>query len=128
MLGTEKWGLGPTGVALKQTGPWTVGALVNHIWGFGGNDDRSNISATYLQPFVGYTTKTHTTFALITESTYDWKEKQWQVPLLLQVGQEFRIGSQMAQVTADARYWADAPQNGPEGWGFRFAFTLLFPR
>ena len=27
VLGTEKWGMGPTGVALKQAGPWTVGLL-----------------------------------------------------------------------------------------------------
>jgi hypothetical protein len=31
LLGTEKWGIGPTGVVLKQTGPWTVGLLANHI-------------------------------------------------------------------------------------------------
>ena len=30
-LGGEKWGLGPTAVALKQRGPWTIGALVNHV-------------------------------------------------------------------------------------------------
>ena len=27
MLGGEKWGLGPTGVVLKQQGPWTYGIL-----------------------------------------------------------------------------------------------------
>jgi hypothetical protein len=30
-LGGEKWGLGPTAVALKQEGPWTYGLLVNHV-------------------------------------------------------------------------------------------------
>ena len=30
-LGAEQFGLGPTGVALKQSGPWTYGALANHI-------------------------------------------------------------------------------------------------
>jgi len=52
VLGTEKWGIGPTGVALKQTGPWTVGMLANHIWAAAGNDSRRNVSATFLQPFV----------------------------------------------------------------------------
>lgn len=66
MLGTEKWGIGPTGVALKQAGPWTYGALVNHIESFAGYDDRADISATFIQPFLTYITKTKTTFALNT--------------------------------------------------------------
>src|SRR5262245_9612524 len=31
-LGSGKWGIGPTGVALQQSGPWTYGLLANHIW------------------------------------------------------------------------------------------------
>jgi hypothetical protein len=37
------------------------------------------ISSTFLQPFLSYTTKTHTTFGLNTESIYDWVNKQWTV-------------------------------------------------
>jgi hypothetical protein len=128
VLGTEKWGLGPTGVALKQTGPWTVGLLVNHIWAAGGNSSRNNVSATFLQPFVSYTTKTQTTFSANTESTYDWKNKQWQVPLNAAVAQLFRIGTQMLQFQVGGRYWAEAPDDGPEGWGLRLQLTLLFPK
>lgn len=52
VLGAEKWGLGPTVVALNQPGPWTFGMLANHIWGAGGDDSRENVSATFLQPFL----------------------------------------------------------------------------
>jgi hypothetical protein len=128
VLGAEKWGIGPTGVALKQAGPWTVGLLANHVWGAGGNDSRSNVSATFLQPFLTYTTKTHTTFSTNTESTYDWKNEQWQVPLNCAVAQLFKIGTQMLQFQVGARYWAEAPDDGPEGWGLRAQLTLLFPR
>jgi hypothetical protein len=31
LLGTEQFGPRPTGVVLKQIGPWTMGALTNHI-------------------------------------------------------------------------------------------------
>ncbi len=48
-LGGEKWGIGPTAAALKQDGPWTYGALVNHIESFEGEDDRADISATFIQ-------------------------------------------------------------------------------
>ena len=40
LLTTDKWGAGPTGVALKQQGPWTYGALANHLWSFAGDSDR----------------------------------------------------------------------------------------
>ena len=42
-LGGERWGGGPTVVALKQSGSWTYGALANHIESFAGNDDRPAI-------------------------------------------------------------------------------------
>ncbi len=58
LLGADKWGAGPTGVALKQVGPWTYGALANHLWSFAGDSDRNDISNTFLQPFVTYTTPT----------------------------------------------------------------------
>jgi hypothetical protein len=85
LLGAEKWGAGPTAVALKQQNGWTYGALANHIWSFAGESGRADVNATYLQPFVSYTTKTATTFTLNTESTYDWEDEQWTVPLNLMV-------------------------------------------
>jgi hypothetical protein len=128
LLGSEKWGLGPTAVVLRQRDGWTYGALSNHIWSVAGDSDRDNISATFVEPFLSYTTKTYTTFGINTESTYDWKAKQWTVPINLAVTQMMRIGGQALTVSAGARYWADAPQGGPEGWGFRVAVTLLFPK
>ncbi len=127
-LGTEKWGIGPTGVALKQAGPWTVGILAAHVWSFAGNDDRSDISSTTLQPFLSYTTKTHTTVGVYTESAYDWKGEQWQVPLIVQAGQLFKLGPQILQFAIAGKYWAESSDNGPEGWGLRLQLTLLYPK
>ena len=128
VLGSEKWGLGPTAVALKQFGPWSVGVLANHIWSFAGSNNRSDVNATFLEPFLSYTTSTHTTIGLNTESTYDWKGNQWSVPVNFQVGQVFKIGPQLIQLAVGARYWAVAPDNGPEGWGYRVQLTFLFPK
>ncbi|WP_069063629.1 hypothetical protein [Sinorhizobium sp. RAC02] len=128
LLGGEKWGAGPTVVALKQDGPWTYGALANHIWSFAGNEDRNDISNTFVQPFLSYTTPTAWTFALNTESTYDWKAKEWSVPINLTVSKLVRVNEQPISVTAGLRYWAAAPDNGPEGLGFRLGLTFLFPK
>ncbi len=46
LLTTEKWGLGPTAVAVKQQGPWTLGGLANHIWSYAGDDDRADMIGT----------------------------------------------------------------------------------
>ncbi len=77
LLTGDKWGAGPTFVALKQQGPWTYGGLANHIWSYAGNDERGDISATFLQPFLAYITPSAWTFTLQTESTYDWENEQW---------------------------------------------------
>jgi hypothetical protein len=128
VLGTEKWGLGPTAVALKQTGPWTIGFLGNHIWSVAGDDDRADVNATFLQPFVSYVTQTKTTIGLTTESTYDWESDQWSVPVIVQVAQLFKIGPQILQLAVAGKYWAEAPDNGPQGWGLRVQLTFLFPK
>ncbi len=128
VLGTEKWGIGPTGVALKQSGPWTMGILAGHIWSVAGSSDRADISVTTLQPFFSYTTKMHTTIGAYTESAYDWKGEQWSVPLIIQAGQLFKIGPQILQFAVAGKYWADGPANGPDGWGLRLQLTLLYPK
>lgn len=128
LLGSEKWGAGPTIVALKQDGPWTYGVLANHIWSFAGNDERNDISNTFLQPFLSYTTPDAWTFALNTESTYDWKAEEWSVPINFTVSKLVKIDQQPISLTAGVRYWAAAPDNGPEGLGVRLAVTFLFPK
>jgi hypothetical protein len=127
-LGGEQWGLGPTAVVLRQDGPWTIGLLANHIWSLGGEDNRANINATFVQPFVSYITKTKTTFGLVTESTYDWEQNHWSVPVIAQVAQLFKIGPQILQFSLGAKYWAASPDNGPEDWGLRAQLTFLFPK
>lgn len=128
LLGAEKWGLGPTGVVLKQQGPWTYGALANHIWSVAGEESRADISATFTQPFLTYTTKDAWTFGVNTESTYDWKASQWSVPVNAFVSKVTRFGTQLVSLQAGVRYWVDSPASGPEGWGLRFAVVLLFPK
>lgn len=127
-LSARKWGLGPTGVVLKQQGPWTAGALANHIWSVAGDDDRADISSTFLQPFVAYTTPTAWTYTLNLESTYDWKAEQWSVPINATVAKLLKIGGQAVSIGGGVRYWADSPREGPHDWGFRLIVTFLFPK
>jgi hypothetical protein len=125
-LGSEKWGAGATALLLKQERGWTYGALANHIWSYAGNDSREPVNATFVQPFLSYTTKKHTTIGVNSESTYDWNAGQWTIPFNFTVAQLVKIGGHPVQFTVGARYYAESPLGGPE-WGLRAVVTLLFP-
>lgn len=127
-LGSKKFSLGPTFLILKQQGPWSVGALAGHFWSVAGSDTRPSVSLTNLQPFVSYSTKTAWTYTLNTESTYDWKAKQWNIPLHLSVAKLVRFGKQPVSIGGTVRCWAESSATGPEGCGFRLTVTPLFPR
>lgn len=128
LLTTDQWGAGPTIVVLKQDGPWTWGALANHIWSVAGDDDRADVSSTFLQPFLSYTTPTAWTFVANTESTYDWEAEEWSVPINAMASKLTKIGNLRVSVGGGLRLWADSPDSGPSGIGFRGIFTLLFPK
>lgn len=128
LLGTEKWGLGPTAVALKQAGPWTVGGLANHIWSVAGDDDRNDVSQSFVQPFFTYTTEKAFSLTLTADSVYNWETKDWTIPVGVFAGQVFKLGSQIIQVGLGPRYYAESPDNGPEGWGARVNVVFLFPK
>ena len=127
VLGAEKWGAGPTGLALWQKHGWTYGMLANHVWSFAGEDSRQDISSTFLQPFLSYQTKTHTTLGVNMESTYDWENEQWTVPLNFFVSQLMKMGKLPVSLQLGGRYYADKPSGGPD-WGLRFTMTFVLPK
>ena len=130
LLTNDQWAAGPTAVALKHANGWTYGALANHLWSLEGSpaDGREKINASFVQPFLSYTTSTYTTFGINTESSYDWQAKEWSVPVNLTVTQLLKLGGQPLSIQLGPRYWLDSTENGADGWGFRAAITLLFPR
>lgn len=139
-LSAHNWGAGPTALVLKQQNGWTYGVLANHLWsyaqtgGHGSSDagDASDgsdagINATFLQPFVSYSTRSFTTYGLNTESTYDWSHSQWTVPVNASVSQLIKVGKLPVQLSLGVKYYAERPIGGPD-WGLRFAVTFLFPK
>lgn len=128
-VSAHKWGAGPTVIALKQDGPWTYGGLANHVWSVGGSDSVvNNISSTFMQPFIAYVTPQAVSISLNTESTYDWENEQWSVPMNLQVSKVTKIGNQLISYGAGATYWAESAEAGPQGWGARAIITFIFPK
>jgi hypothetical protein len=147
-ISANQFAAGPTGVLLKQSGPWTFGVLANQLWGFGGighngfggdtvldeegfttttAKGRSNrVNSTYVQPFGSYTFPTKTTISFSADGTYDWTGRNLSVPLVGGVSQLLKIGPQIISVGLAAKYAAAQPAGAP-GWGVRLTLTLLFP-
>ena len=100
LLGSGKWGVGPSIVALKLIGPWIFGALFNQIWGVAGDDftggaPRGDYNRMLLQPFLAYTTKNALTLSMNMEAAADWEQDDdntWTAPLNVLVAKLTRFG------------------------------------
>ncbi len=128
LLGAEKWGAGPTAVALNVRGPLTVGMLANHIWSYAGGSDRDDISNSLFQPFAAYTWPSAWTLSLQSETTYNWESETWSVPLNLGVSKLVHWGKLPVNLQAGIGYWLESPETGPDGFRFRLQATFVLPK
>lgn len=126
-FGSGKLSIGPTAVVLRQEHGWTYGVLANYLRSVSGDGSRADVSSTYWQPFVVYTTHTYTAFGLNSESTYNFETRKWTEPYNLFVGQLMKIHGQILQLTLGYRYYVTNPTGGANH-GFRLQVTLLFPK
>jgi hypothetical protein len=129
-LGSGKWSTGPTIVALRQTGPWTVGALWNQVWSFSGDPARSDVNQMFLQPFLSYQA-THTiTLTLQSETTANWEadgDERWTVPINAIVSKLSSFGPFPASYQVGFGVFPVHPDVGPS-WKIRAAIVILLPR
>lgn len=128
LLGTEKFGVGPTLLVLQQRNAWTYGTLTNHIWSVAGDDDRASVNSTFIQPFLAYNTRDAWTYTVNAEMSYDWTGNHWSIPIHVQVSKLVRFGRHPVSFGGALRCWATSPAGGPDNCGFRFIVTPLFPR
>jgi hypothetical protein len=95
--------------------------------GSAGGDDRADVRATFLQPFLVYGTPEGVSYALNMESTYDREAEKTSAPINLQVNKVGRIGSQMIQFGGGLRYWADSPGRRSRRPGPAVQFRVAVP-
>lgn len=128
LIGSKKWGVGPAGIALKINGPWTIGGLANHVWSVAGDNDRNDISNTFLQPFAAYTWPSAWTLSVQTESTYNWETEEWSIPVNAALAKLVRFGKVPVSLQAGVGRWLESPDAGPEGWRFRLQANIVLPK
>ena len=127
-LGSEKFGIGPSVVALTQPGPWTIGALFNQIWSVSGASDRADVNSTFLQPFANYNLGGGLSAGVSVEATANWEaDEAWTAPLLFSVSKVTLLGKRPVNFALAAGPMIASPDGGAS-WRFRLAATFLFPR
>jgi hypothetical protein len=128
-LGSGKWSAGPTIVALKQTGPWTVGALWNQVWSFSGDPTRDDVNQMFLQPFVSYQATHTVTLTVQSETTANWEvdDDRWTIPINVLVAKLSSFGTFPASYQVGFGVFPVHPDIGPS-WKIRAAIVILLPR
>jgi hypothetical protein len=129
-LGTERWGAGPSAVALTIRGPWLFGVLANHIWSFAGDGDRDDVNQTLIQPFINYNFPGGwflTSSPIITANWESDNDQRWTVPLGGGAGKLFFIGRQPVNVSVQGFYNVEKPDFQAD-WTLRLNVQFLFPR
>jgi len=127
-LGSKKFGIGPTAIALKQVNGWTFGALANQVWSVAGADDRPAVSSMFLQPFLFYNWKSGAGLGTNMEYTQNWKSNTANIFLNPLVNGVTAIGKQKIQIGVGPRINIVAPEGARADWGWRALLVFLFPK
>jgi hypothetical protein len=126
-LGSKKWSAGPAMILARTGQPVTWGALAQHIWSFAGDEDRSNVSVTTLQPFLTYLLGGGWSLTLTSETTYNWKEDsdEWTVPVLLSLAKVVNFGDRYVNIGMAYVNYVDKPDY-IQDWEMRLVATYVF--
>ena len=125
-LGGKKTAVGPSVIALRQSKGWTVGALANHLVSVAGDTARSDISATFLNPFAGYNWKSGAGMLLNVEYTHDWENDVNVLVVHPQFSGVTKYGGQSVQfVVAPRLHFAP---DGHASFGVRSMMIFVFPK
>lgn len=130
VLGSEKFSVGPSVVALIQPGTWTIGGLAQNTWSVAGNEDRADINYFYSQIFVvkGFKKGWYINSApIITANWNSESDKKLTLPLGAGAGKLFKIGKLPINAQMGWYKYVVKPTNSAESQ-FRFQAVLLFPK
>ncbi|MBV8626714.1 MAG: hypothetical protein JO371_02430 [Paraburkholderia sp.] len=127
-LGTGKWGVGPTAVALVMPGPWVIGVLANQLWSFAGQTGRPAVSSFLVQPFVNYNLKDGWAISSGPAISANWSASQnkWTVPVGGGVVKTFKVADQIMQLGVSYFSYVARPLSAPQTQ-LRVNWALVYP-
>ena len=105
---------------------WTIGGLANHVFSVAGDENRSDINATFINPFFTYNWKSGAGVTLNSEFTHDWENDINIFVVMPTVTAVTKFGSQIVSFAIAPRIHF-APDTRPN-YGIRAAIVLVFPK
>ena len=133
-VGSNIWGAGPSGVALRMDGPWVYGALVSNVWSFAGTTGPGGVGNAYnnflLQPFVNYNFGEGWYVNSVPIITSNWLApagQQWIVPVGGGGGRVIKLFDKLpVNLYIGAYYNAVHPSSTGPSWQLRSQLTFIF--
>ena len=129
-LGSGKWSIGPTAVALTTTSWGSYGGLARHLWSFAGADSRQRINQSLMEPFLNYNLDDGwflNTDMVITSNWDANSENRWTIPVGGGIGRLIKIGKQPVNLKLEYYYNVVRPTGAPK-WNTAFTVQFLFPK
>lgn len=127
-LSTKKWAIGPTALILKQSKGYTYGFLVNQLWSYAGDDNRSDINQLFFQPFLAYNWKSGAGVSVNSELTQNWTVKTTAAFLNIAITGVTKLGNQTVSLGIGPRIPLAAPSASRPDMGIRGVVTFIFPK
>ncbi len=127
-LGTEKFGIGPSLLMLKQVSGNTIGFISNQIWSVAGNSNRSDVNQFYIQAFFNKSYKSGAGVGANIEITQNWAGNATTITLNApSVSAVTKLGNQAAQLAIMPMIPLVGPSASRADWGLRAVVSFVFP-
>ncbi|KFF19424.1 hypothetical protein [Flavobacterium hydatis] len=126
LLGTEKFGIGPSVLIMHQGKGLSVGFIANQIWSVAGNKDRGDFNQFYTQIFLSHSYKSGASLGVNAEITQNWEANTTNISLNPSIGAVTKLGSQVVQFAVMPLIPIDGPSSSRPDWGLRAVVALVF--
>ena len=108
----------------------TTGFLVLNLWSYAGDEDRANVNAMTLQPFINYNLPKGWYLTSSPLMTANWEaedDNRWTVPIGGGFGRIFKIGDQPVNANIAAYYNVMTPDDVGANWQSGASEPFPFP-
>lgn len=127
LLGTEKFGIGPSVLLMHQGKGLSIGFIANQIWSVAGNKDRTDFNEFYTQIFLSHSYKSGASLGINAEITQNWQGNTTMVSLNPSIGAVTKLGSQVVQFAVSPLIPIVGPKELRPDWGLRVVLAFVFP-
>lgn len=127
-LGSNRAGLGPSGVLFYAHDAWSVGAVAQNVWSLGGSG-RNEVNEFGLQYIFNYNLADGWYLYSNATITADWEvssDERWTVPLGGGFGKVFSFAGYSWSASAQAFSNVETPSDAPK-WSWNMQLSMMFP-